>query len=409
MKILLIEDHLFQREAMQMQLELITTPKISQIRTAASGVEALKIMADFKPDVLLCDLKMPEMDGITFLSHISELMFTGSIIITSASNQIVLDTVQKMCMSYRLKVIGAISKPVKINILKELLHLAYVESLTDSSFTGNHSVKSKTFTEKELEHALEQGWIKPYFQPLVALDSAEWQSCEALIRFVHPVLGVLPPTSFLPQLSKMQKDAELALLSVNYILQHQAELAGRTVAINITPTTLMHSHFVDKVLDLAKLQPKLSSQVYFEITESDALENTGRALESASRLAMHGFKLSIDDFGTGYSSLTLLDTLPFDSLKLDMSFIKAMEHSKTAAAIVEACLLLSSRLELKSVAEGVETQALWQRLQSLGCTLAQGYYIAAPMPVERLSDWHQSWLVKVDKHQLQQKLASYHA
>ena len=134
MKILLIEDHLFQREAMQMQLELITTPKISQIKTADSGVEALKIMADFKPDVLLCDLKMPEMDGITFLSHISELMFTGSIIITSASNQIVLDTVQKMCMSYHLKVIGAISKPVKMNVLKELLHLAYVESLTNSTF-----------------------------------------------------------------------------------------------------------------------------------------------------------------------------------------------------------------------------------------------------------------------------------
>ncbi|GIU21434.1 EAL domain-containing protein [Shewanella sp. MBTL60-007] len=398
MKILLIEDHQFQREAMQMQLELITTPKISQIRTATSGVEALQIMADFKPDILLCDLKMPEMDGITFLSHISELMFTGSIIITSASNQIVLDTVQKMCMSYHLKVIGAISKPVKINILKELLHLAYVENLTNSTFASHGSIKSKAFTEKELEHALEQGWIKPYFQPLVAFDNAEWQSCEALIRFVHPILGVLPPTSFLPQLSKMQKDAELALLSVNYILQHQAHLAGRSVAINITPMTLMHSHFVDRLLDIAKQQPNLCKQVYFEITESDALENTGRALESASRLAMHGFNLSIDDFGTGYSSLTLLDTLPFDSLKVDMSFIKAMENSKTAAAIVEACLLLSTRLELKSVAEGVETQALWQRLQLLGCTLAQGYYIAAPMPVERLTDWHKSWLSKVNKH-----------
>ncbi|ABV86235.1 EAL domain-containing protein [Shewanella pealeana] len=400
MKILLIEDHLFQREAMQMQLELITSPKISLIRTAASGVEALQIMADFKPDILLCDLKMPEMDGITFLSHISELMFTGSIIITSASNQIVLDTVQKMCMSYHLKVIGAISKPVKINTLKELLHLAYVESLMNSTFVPPSSVKSKTFTEKELEHALVQGWIKPYFQPLVAFDGGEWKSCEALIRFVHPILGVLPPTSFLPQLSKMHKDAELALLSINYILQHQAELAGRPVAVNINPTTLMHNHFVDRLLDIAKQQPSLCKQVYFEITESDALINTGRALESASRLALHGFNLSIDDFGTGYSSLTLLDTLPFDSLKVDMSFIRAMESSKTAAAIVEACLLLSSRLELKSVAEGVETQVLWQQLQSLGCTLAQGYYIAAPMPVERLKDWHESWQVKVSKHQL---------
>ncbi|MGM8892172.1 response regulator, partial [Psychrobacter sp. 1Y1] len=138
MKILLIEDHQFQREAMLMQLELINMPHIAQIKTAASGVEALQIMASFKPDILLCDLKMPEMDGITFLSHISELSFTGSIIITSASNQIVLDTVKKMCMNYHLKVIGAISKPVKMNTLKELLDLANVERLS-SAMTPIHS------------------------------------------------------------------------------------------------------------------------------------------------------------------------------------------------------------------------------------------------------------------------------
>ncbi|MGS0727530.1 EAL domain-containing protein, partial [Shewanella sp. 0m-11] len=286
MKILLIEDHQFQREAMLMQLELINMPHIAQIKTAASGVEALQIMASFKPDILLCDLKMPEMDGITFLSHISELSFTGSIIITSASNQIVLDTVKKMCMNYHLKVIGAISKPVKMNTLKELLDLANVERLS-SAMTPIHSssVLDKVFTEQELEHALEQGWIKPYFQPLVTLDTGEWRSSEALIRFVHPILGVLPPACFLPLLSKMQKDAQLALLSINYVLQHQHELGERPVAVNITPTTLTHNHFVDQVLSLAEQQPNLCKQLYFEITETDALENTGRALEAASRLA----------------------------------------------------------------------------------------------------------------------------
>lgn len=400
MKILLIEDHPFQRDAMMMQLELINLPKPAQIKTAASGVEALHIMTSFAPDVLICDLKMPEMDGVTFLSHISELAFKGSIIITSASNQIVLDTVQKMCMSYHLKVIGAISKPVKINILRELLHLAWIESTNPTKFVSSPSEKSKVFTEHELEHALKQGWIKPFFQPLVALDSTQWLYCEALIRFVHPVLGVLPPASFLPLLRKMQKDAELALISIEYILAHQQQLEGRPVAVNITPTTLMHNHFVDDVLAIADKNPQLSQKIYFEITESDALENTGRALESASRLAMHGFNLSIDDFGTGYSSLSLLDTLPFDTLKIDMSFIRAIETSNTAAAIVEACLLLSRRLKLESVAEGVETLALWHRLQSFGCTLAQGYYIAAPMPVEALVQWHQEWEIKAAKNLL---------
>lgn len=234
----------------------------------------------------------------------------------------------------------------------------------------------------------------------MALGSTQWLYCEALIRFVHPVLGVLPPASFLPLLRKMQKDAELALISIEYILAHQQQLEGRPVAVNITPITLMHNHFVDDVLAIADRHPQLSQKIYFEITESDALENTGRALESASRLAMHGFNLSIDDFGTGYSSLSLLDTLPFDTLKIDMSFIRAIETSNTAAAIVEACLLLSRRLKLESVAEGVETLALWHRLQSFGCTLAQGYYIAAPMPVEALVQWHQEWEIKAAKNLL---------
>ncbi|MCK8043819.1 EAL domain-containing response regulator [Shewanella sp. 1CM18E] len=400
MKILVIEDHEFQREAMLMQLALIEQPVISEIKTASSGRAALKLMTSFKPDVLLCDLKMPEMDGITFLGYISELSFNGSIIITSASNHIVLNTVQKMCLSYHLKVIGAISKPVKITILKELLQLAHLEQQSNTTFIVNNTLKNKDFTEKELVHALEQGWIRPYFQPLVDLDNGEWRGCEALIRFIHPVLGVLPPASFLPLLSKMQKDAELALLSIEYILSKQPELLGRSVAVNITPTTLMHSHFVDKLLNIAERHPNLSQKVYFEITESDALENTGRALESASRLAMHGFNLSIDDFGTGYSSLSLLDTLPFDSLKIDMSFIRPMESSKTAAAIVEACLLLSQRLQLESVAEGVETIALWRHLQQLDCNLAQGYFIAAPMSAERLKQWHNDWQLKVIKEQL---------
>lgn len=400
MKILVIEDHEFQREAMLMQLALIDQPIISEINTAASGKEALAMMASFNPDVLLCDLKMPEMDGITFLSYLSELSFDGSIIITSASSDIVLNTVQKMCLSYHLKVIGAISKPVKITTLKELLILASLEQQKHSVFLTSNSAKNKDFTEKELNHALEQGWIQPYFQPLVKLDNGDWFSCEALIRFNHPILGVLPPASFLPLLSKMQKDAELALLSIEYSLLHQQALQNKPVAINITPTTLMHDDFVDSILMIMEKHPHLSQKIYFEITESDALENTGRALESASRLAMHGFNLSIDDFGTGYSSLALLDTLPFNSLKIDMSFIRPMESNKTASAIVEACLLLSQRLQLKSVAEGVESLALWRHLQQLNCQLAQGYFIAAPMPVEHLKQWHIDWQLKVIKQQL---------
>lgn len=125
------------------------------------------------------------------------------------------------------------------------------------------------------------------------------------------------------------------------------------------------------------------------------VKNTGRALESASRLGMNGFTLSIDDFGTGFSSLKQLETLPFESLKIDMGFTKAITTSDTALAIVESCLFLSNRLSLTAIVEGVENIQIWQQLRDLNCQLAQGYFIAAPMPIDKLNQWHIEWQQKV--------------
>ena len=394
MKILIVEDHAFQRDALQMQLNLLSEFSITDIRSACSGVEAIDILHDFTPDVLFCDLSMPEMDGITFLSNIAAMSFSGAIVIISAADTSVINTVTKMCHNYNLTVLGAIVKPTRIDMLRKLLG-ASVTTQRIAKVGLISKNEPLILTESDIEQAFRSGWLKPYFQPLVSLKDATWQGCEALVRLVHPLWGIIPPLSFLPLLSAMGKDHELALLTVNYIINHQSAYCYRKVAVNITPNTLIADGFVNEILILAGKHHQLKDLIHFEITESDAFENTGRALEAASRLGMHGFKLSIDDFGTGYSSLKQLETLPFESLKLDMSFVQALPTSVTATAIIESCLLLTRRLNLTSVAEGVEDHNLWLQLQMLDCDLAQGYFIGAPMHVSELHTWHQNWQIKM--------------
>ncbi len=395
MKILLIEDHDFQRHILLTQLNQIIVQSTDEVIGAASGIEALSLMDGFQPDVLICDLNMPGMDGITFLSRIAEQDFSGFIIITSATSPKVINAVSKMCASYDLNLLGSLIKPAKMNVMADLLEHARQHQSLSIEMESHSSLCTEKLSLTTIQQALDQQWLTPYFQPLVKLETGEWVGCEALIRLEHPTLGVISPCRFLPQLSAMGKDAELAILSIHYIIDHQKQLCQRKVAVNIAPDTLVLDGFVDQVLMLTSKHHSLSSHLYFEITESNALEDTGRALEAASRLGMHGFKLSIDDFGTGYSSLKQLEILPFESLKLDMSFIQALPTSRTAHAIVESSLLLTQRLGLTSVAEGIENQSLWHQLQQLNCNIAQGYFIAEPMHANMLSTWHNEWKHKV--------------
>ena len=392
MKVLLIEDHAFQRQIMATQLAQLLTEPEDEIQTASSGVEALEAMVRFSPDLLLCDLNMPEMDGITFLSKIAEQAFKGSVVITSATSQEVIRSVSKMCTDYHLNLLGALAKPVQLATLASM-----VESARNTKVETQYARPSTAsmVDESIIEKAFQQHWFVPYLQPIVDIATGHWVSTEALMRLHHPKLGLISPNEFIPLVSRLGKDADLALYTLNYIIEHTALLKAKRVAINITSATLSTPGFVDNVLKRAKLTPNLHHKVYFELTESDMVKNTGRALESASRLGMNGFTLSIDDFGTGFSSLKQLETLPFESLKIDMGFTKAITTSDTALAIVESCLFLSNRLSLTAIVEGVEHIQIWQQLRDLNCQLAQGYFIAAPMPIDKLNQWHIKWQQKV--------------
>ncbi|MEC6909400.1 EAL domain-containing response regulator [Photobacterium piscicola] len=387
MNILLIEDHDFQRQVLATQLAHLIDPNQDHIYCAADGIDALQAVALYQPQLLFCDLNMPQMDGISFLGHLAEQQFTGAIIITSALNADVLLSVSKMCKNYGLNLLGTLAKPTHLEQLKQLLMLA-----TNQQPLCNSPTPSKlTLTEQDIIDAFNTNYLTPYYQPIVNLITGEWVASEALIRFIHPAYGIVPASDFIQHLTQIGKDSHLALLIINHIISHQSVFEGRRVAVNISAKTLVERSFINHVLALHHQYPQLHHWLYFELTESDLFESAGKALEAAARLGMHGFNLSIDDFGTGYSSLKQLDILPFKSLKLDISFVQAMPTNYTAKVIIETCLLLAQRLNLTAIAEGVEDITLWLKLQKMDCELAQGYFISPPLPFSQIPIWHTQW------------------
>ncbi|MCG7496678.1 EAL domain-containing response regulator [Vibrio sp. Of7-15] len=381
MKVLVVEDHQFQREVLIKQLSLYPDLDIEGVSNA---FDALAFISNNAPDLVICDLNMPEMDGITLLRAISEQDFQGHIVISSAVEVGVLNSVSHMCMAYKLNLLGSLPKPVRKNQLDELF-VTLKQSKQENKVRKER--ESLVFSEQDLKKALANNEFVPFYQPLIDFSTGEWVESEALARWDHPEHGILPPALFIEPLSKYGLITELSKQILLQVAQDLPTLGMRKVAVNLTVQDLADRGFVDFVLS-HNISPNL---VRFELTESELIDSFGLTLESASRLCMNGFKLGIDDFGTGYSSLAQLDHLPFSELKLDMSFIQSIEHSRSAKAIVESSLFLAKKLDLITVAEGIENQYLWQELKALGADLAQGYFIAKPFSIDDVEDWYHDW------------------
>jgi len=237
--------------------------------------------------------------------------------------------------------------------------------------------------ERDLRRALKAGEIVPYYQPIVELRTGAIGGFEALARWIHPDRGVLLPGEFL----SIAEEAHLiGALGEAMLAQACRQLAiwekqspKLTMAVNVSLLQL-DSGFttvVDNVIRAYSVAPRA---VLAEITESVFLDMHESAATNLNALAGLGVRLGIDDFGTGYSSLLYLKRFPVQFLKIDRSFVNGLPGNKEDAAIVKAIVLLGRSLELETIAEGVETVDQLELLRSLGCTYAQGYFIAEPKP-----------------------------
>ena len=251
------------------------------------------------------------------------------------------------------------------------------------------------FRDINLAAALESGHFVPYFQPLVGLRSGGLEGFEVLARWNHPRAGLVMPNEFIGRAEKEGWIGELTreLLRRAFILmsKHQGALS---LAVNISPVQLRDVNLAKQIRATADQAGFSLDRLIVEITESALTENLEHALLIARELKSMGCRLALDDFGTGYSSLLHLQSLPFDELKVDRSFVGSMTERRESRKIVGAVLGLGQNLGLVTVAEGVESEEQAALLRWMGCDVGQGWLYGRPMPPEQLDEFVLSYTAR---------------
>ncbi len=254
---------------------------------------------------------------------------------------------------------------------------------------AEHERKLKIETDVFFAAKREQFYLA--YQPQFDLFSKELIGLEALIRWQHPSLGSIFPHEFIPLLENSKKIHEFglwviekALLDIKQIDYHLKNSSIK-VAINIASRQIQ-PRFINQVKALLTEHKINAKRIEFELTETSLINNMEIA-PILAKLRKLGISIAIDDFGTGYSSLTRLKDIPADILKIDRSFVLNAIKSQESKYIIENTIDLAHKLNLQTIAEGVETQAQIDLLTSLDCHLGQGYYFAKPLPLKNLIDW----------------------
>ena len=248
------------------------------------------------------------------------------------------------------------------------------------------SVLERMSVENELKRAIEQWEFEVYYQPKVTLKDERIVGFEALLRWRHPVKGIIPPLQFIPLAEESGLIIPIGIRTVREVCETirkwQDEFPQETplqISVNLSVRQFQDQHLIEeiqKILAETKIPP---STLQLEVTESVLVIEPERALEIVKELRGMGVGLMIDDFGTGYSSLSYLHKLPFDTLKIDRSFISTMGEDHAAFEIVRAIILLAESLGLHVVAEGIETRLQAEELRNLECKFGQGYLFAPPL------------------------------
>lgn len=252
-----------------------------------------------------------------------------------------------------------------------------------------------------ITRALENEEFELYFQPQIRVTDSQLLGFEALIRWNHPVKGLVSPGDFLPIVENSHLEVPLgqwvlkeAIHQMNAWKKAGEDLA---VSINISAPHLMDRSFAYYLETYLYSHPEVNpGKITLEVLESTALEDTKRASNVLARCQTLGLQVALDDFGTGFSSLTYLRTLPVDMIKIDQSFVRNMLEDASDHAIVESVIFLAQRFAHPVLAEGVETMEHARALRQMGCNFVQGYGIARPMPASEVLGWARQWRERVE-------------
>jgi EAL domain-containing protein (putative c-di-GMP-specific phosphodiesterase class I) len=383
---LVVDDSALQR---QHTVGLLQGLGIDMIYEAGNGNEALDLLALLKlpPGLAVIDLEMPGMDGIELIQQLQQKGVNMPLIVASSREATLLLSVETMIQALGMHVIGALQKPLNQDKLTSALR-AFKPSRADARQSSD---PMPSMCESDLAEALAAGQVVPYYQPKVDVQTGILKGVEALARWMHPERGMIPPDRFIPLAEQCGLIHDLTLSMMDQAMAQAAVWHSRglaiKVAVNLSPLSLEEPDFMQQIMELVDRHALPADRVVLEITEGSVVAHKGSSLGMLARLRLKGFGLSIDDYGTGFSSMQQLARIPFTELKIDRSFVHGAHERKNLRVILQSALDMAQRLELVTVAEGIETMEDWRLLQDFGCNIGQGYLIAKPMPANDLPLW----------------------
>lgn len=378
-------------------LETLLQHEGYQTLTAGSGEEALQLVAQQPPDLILLDIMMPGMDGYEVASQLKGDETTAGIPI------IMLSALSEPSARVNGLEAGAeefISKPVeRVELwlrVRNLLRLktrgdwvSHSRELAQRPTGMNVHDLARQDLENALRQAVEHHEFTLHYQPKVEVASGRLCALEALLRWERPDYGAVSPAVFVPILESLGLIVPVGRWVIEQVCRQIAEwqqgpIGPVEVSVNVSGHQLIEGDLIADIARLLKQNQVEPHWLEVELTEGSLMENTQHTIASLQRLHTMGVKISIDDFGTGYSSLAYLRRFPIDTLKIDIAFIREVTSNPQDAAITRTIIELAHSLNLRVVAEGVETQAQLAFLKEAGCDQIQGYLFSRPLPMETL-------------------------
>lgn len=356
---------------------------------ASSGSEALQLFehrgGDY--DLILCDISMPGMDGIEVIAALARGGYRNWLGIISSQHPTLCRTALTIARSYGMQSAGAARKPLDPSMLGKFLR-----TVREGQARIHPSARPfQILSVDEISCALSEGRVEPFYQPIVELHSGNVSGAEALARIRAADGSIISPAAFIDVAETHGLLEPLTRSLFNAILrdlQHLNTLhPGLNMAINWDPKLLEQTGLPAELLNACRTWDIPPQQITLEITETTAFEASATILEVLVRLRLKGFNVAVDDYGTGYSNLDRLARMPFSKLKIDQSFVRKAGEDSFSLAGVETAIRLARELSMPTVAEGVEDDALWELMRACGASLAQGYLMSRPLPIDQFIDW----------------------
>ncbi|MHC5938667.1 EAL domain-containing response regulator [Nostoc sp.] len=386
-KILIIEDEEAVRENI---LDLLEAEGFETL-AAANGRIGIHLAISELPDLILCDIMMPELDGYGVLRALREDTSTATIpFIFLTAKSAKSDFRQGMDMGADDYITKPFTRSELLSaIMNRLEKYATLKRYLSPQTVINNLSPKMQLLEISLQRAIKQHNFQEfeiYYQPIVDIDSGKIVAAESLLRWKSPELGTIYPTEFIPLAESTGLVVPIGKWVLKRVCQQikgwrDAGIYSFIVTVNLSVIEFNQPDLIDKIVNLIAINDLEPDYLEIELTESMIMQDVNSAIATMSKLQSLGVKIAIDDFGTGYSSLTYLKNFPINTLKIDRYFIHNVANDPQKSAITKALIQMAHNLNLDVVAEGVETEAELAFLRQYNCNSMQGFLFSRPLAV----------------------------